>query len=351
MVQTTTGVLQRLEGVCSSRGLESPAERLSALMAWMGRDLASVEEALKMLPLREHGVGQSARHLLDNGGKRLRPLCVALAARVGSGFSPAASELAVAVELVHNATLLHDDVVDMGTVRRGATASRVLYGNAASIFAGDWLLVEALKRVRKARVADTLDTLLAVIEEMIEAEALQLEGRSVGPQVTLRTSRDVYFSIIKGKTAALFRWGLAAGAAAGHLPSEAVEALQRYGECLGIAFQIVDDTLDLVGDSEETGKTLFADLKEGKMTLPLLLGFERQPGLLAQVEEALSADLDRGRLSEIRAELVRCGAIEAAQRIAKEHTEEARDALMVLEPSEARAALLDVAQVALMRRS
>src|SRR5260221_299892 len=113
---------------CAERGLPALAEHLGALEHWLGADLADVQSEL---------AGRSARHILARGGKRLRPVCVALAARAGAGFSAAARELAVAVELVHAATLLHDDVVDLGEVRRGAPAARALLGNAASIFAGD----------------------------------------------------------------------------------------------------------------------------------------------------------------------------------------------------------------------
>src|SRR5262249_50298820 len=140
-------------------------------------DMAELEESLSAIHLSPNLAHRAAGHLLDLGGKRLRPVCVALSARVGSGFGRAARDLAVAVELVHHATLLHDDVVDLGDLRRGSPAARVVYGNAASIFAGDWLLVEALRRVRAAGVDETLDSLLDTIDEMVCAEALQLEYR------------------------------------------------------------------------------------------------------------------------------------------------------------------------------
>src|SRR5262249_22155884 len=148
------------------------------------------------------------------------PLCVALAARAGNGFGAAARQLAVAVELVHTATLLHDDVVDVGDTRRGAPAARVVYGNAASIFAGDWLLVEALRRVRAAAVPDALDRLLDIIEEMIMAESTQLDRRGV-----MVADRAAYFRVVEGKTASLFRWALWAGGRAGGLDERACRAL------------------------------------------------------------------------------------------------------------------------------
>ena len=137
-------VFDNLEGVCAVRGLDSLASRLIELRAWLEGDLAEVERALRAAGpgagAADEPAHKAARHLLDQDGKRLRPICVALASRTGAGFTPAARVYAVAVELVHAATLLHDDVVDVGDLRRGSPAARVIYGNAASIFGGDWLL-------------------------------------------------------------------------------------------------------------------------------------------------------------------------------------------------------------------
>src|SRR5262249_29265344 len=144
------GVLGPLANLAAGRGLAALAGRLAELAALSAGDLAATEQSLAALDRGASGASLSAPPLLALGGKRLRPLCVALAARAGEGFGATARELAVAVELVHAATLLHDDVVDLGETRRGAPAARALYGNAASIFAGDWLLVEALRRGRRA---------------------------------------------------------------------------------------------------------------------------------------------------------------------------------------------------------
>ena len=145
-------VLGTLEEVARAKAPAGVDARIAELRALCEGDLAGIEADLDAIEGGPTPMQQSARHLLMLGGKRLRPMCVALAARAGGGFTPAARDLAVAAELVHNATLLHDDVVDLGDRRRGAPASRVIYGNAASIFAGDWLLVEALMRVRRARM-------------------------------------------------------------------------------------------------------------------------------------------------------------------------------------------------------
>lgn len=335
-------VLGQLESACRRHDLGSLSRRLGGLAGFIGDDLAEVELALKAVDARGDLVSQSAHHLLGAGGKRLRPLCVALAARCGTGFDARTRQLAVAVELVHNATLLHDDVVDWGEERRGHPTARVVYGNAASIFAGDWLLVEALRRVRSAGVEHTLDRLLEVIDAMISAEATQLSMRG-------RTDldRDTYWSVIEGKTASLFVWAMEAGARAGGLSATEVAAVSEYGRCLGLGFQIVDDTLDFVGDAAQTGKDLFADLREGKVTLPLIEGLERDPELDAVVARAVAGE--RAAEAEVVARLARCSAITACRDTAQDLIRRARDALEPLPLSAARTALAVIADASLTR--
>lgn len=275
-------LMARLEGICAGRGLAALAGRLADLAAFVCGNLEVFEEEFNRLPRSARLVGKSAAHLLDLGGKRLRPTCVALAARVGSGFGRETLDLAVAVELVHGATLLHDDVVDLGDTRRGAPSARAVYGNAASIFAGDWLLIEALRRVERCRLPGVLTDLFETIEQMIFAESLQLEWRG-----SLATDSDLYFRVAEGKTASLFRWAMRSGGVAGGVSEEDREALAGYGSHLGVAFQAVDDLLDLTGDAERTGKEIFTDLREGKMTYPLILALEREPTLRPAIEDVL----------------------------------------------------------------
>ncbi|MBK6685094.1 MAG: polyprenyl synthetase family protein [Deltaproteobacteria bacterium] len=343
------GVLGRLSGVLEKRGLDDLAATLSALASYAGADLAAVEGELAHLPRSEDLVGLSASHLLVRGGKRLRPLCVALAAKVGTGFGRPALELAVAVELVHNATLLHDDVIDQGALRRGAPTSRMLYGNAASVYAGDWLLVEALRRVVRAGVPGLLESLLTTIDEMIAGEAIQLERRG-----KLVADPGAYFQIIEKKTASLFRYAMAAGARAGGLGTNETRALEAYGRHLGLAFQLIDDALDLSGETESTGKALFTDLREGKLTYPLLVGLERDPDLHGMVQEALAREeepLPAGLGARIQRALNESGALPATTRLAEQHVAEARAALAAVPDGPARAALLQVAEAAVHRRA
>src|SRR6476646_4433918 len=209
-------VLDRLATVSVARGAVDLRQRLANLGRWVRADLGEFEAELSLLPRGARVVHSAAHHLLDLRGKHLRPLCVALASRFGDGFTARARGLAVAVELVHTATLLHDDVVDLAERRRGQPTACVVYGNAASIFAGDWLLVAALRRIASAGVDGLLDRMLAVIDEMILAESLQLERRG-----KVAAERGEYFRIIEGKTAALFRWAMIAGARSAGLPASA----------------------------------------------------------------------------------------------------------------------------------
>ncbi len=338
-------VLHRLEAVVRDVPVDEVALKLAELRLFLEDDLRQVDEEVRRIDRRETPLHLSAGHLLDLGGKRLRPTCVALAARVGRGFGPEAREVAVAVELVHSATLLHDDVVDHGDLRRGAPTARVLYGNAASIFAGDWLLVDAMQRVAKTGLPGQLDRLLAVLKEMLEAEALQLQNRG-----TLRGSIEDYFRVVEGKTASLFRWGLRAGAQAGGATGAQCEALEKFGGALGVAFQVVDDVLDVAGDGAEIGKSLFADLREGKATYPLLVAVQRDARLGEQIEGALRENAIDQIEGEISRRIRATGAIEASRELAQKLSSEALESLGTLPASPVRDALEQVAVAMLHRR-
>jgi geranylgeranyl pyrophosphate synthase len=187
-------------------------------------------------------------------------------------------ELAVACELVHAATLLHDDVIDQGQERRGAQTARVLFGNPASVLGGDHLLVDALRRVRLCGQDRLLGRLFEVIGEMIAAEAVQLERRG-----HFAPDRAVYDRVVHGKTAVLFGWAMEAGAEVGGDDPAIGQALARAGTALGLAFQLVDDALDLEGDAAVTGKDSLLDLREGKLTWPLIVACEQDPGLVEEL--------------------------------------------------------------------
>jgi octaprenyl-diphosphate synthase len=335
-------VLERLGAMSRERNLKV-ASRLDGMVRWLGADLHAIEEGLVIAP-RTHAVHESADHLVRLGGKRLRPVCVVLAAKLGSGFDARAKELAVAVELVHSATLLHDDVVDLGDTRRGAPAARLVYGNAISIFAGDWLLVDALRRVRQTALPGVLERLLDVIDEMIVAESLQLERRG-----RLEPSVDAWTSVARGKTAALFRWAMFAGARAGGLTEDDARHLEEYGAHVGMAFQAIDDVLDLTGDSAKLGKEPFADLREGKCSLPIALALAAQPSLTDAIARVAAGQAVDGEASALGRAIASTGAIERSKLLAHRHVENAIGLLDRFAPSAARDALADVAHAMVMR--
>jgi octaprenyl-diphosphate synthase len=338
----TRDVLGSLGRACDQRGAGSLTDRLSEITGWLDQDLADIEREIAHIGQRSTSPAEkSARHLLDRGGKRLRPICVALASRVGSGFNRSARTFAIAVELIHNATLLHDDVVDLGDVRRGAPAARVVYGNAASIFGGDWLLVEALQRIQAAGVPGVLERALAVVREMVIAEAWQLERRG-----RVSTTAREYFEIARGKTASLFRWAMLAGARAGGTTDDACAALEEYGAHIGLAFQVVDDVLDFDGQADEVGKSLLADLREGKMTYPLIVAMQKCPELGSLLEEVCRAEdvvLPPEPARRIAALVQGSGATRIALDLAREMCREAIAGLSRLPAGRARDALAAVA--------
>ncbi|MDI1430297.1 polyprenyl synthetase family protein [Polyangium sorediatum] len=363
-------VVGTLERGCQEHGLDPLAGKLAELRLFLAKDLDEVDRAIAAVGLGAEDAGgdpkprtsnslgaedagtsqtpaqASARHLLAQDGKRLRPIVVALAAHVGKGFNEAARAYAVAVELVHNATLLHDDVVDVGARRRGADAARVIYGNAASIFGGDWLLVEALCRIQRAGSPEVLARMLDVIKEMVIAESMQLARRG-----KLDTSASDYFHIVDGKTASLFRWAMFAGGRAGGVSDEGCEALVDYGKKLGVAFQLVDDVLDVAGDPEATGKTLLADLGEGKMTYPLLCALERCPELVPLLEAVCAGEEVGPEVGgRVASQLRSSGVVDECLALARKLCEEAIAGLSSIPDGVAKSALVTVARATPERR-
>lgn len=341
---TARPVLEQLARTSAHRGARDLGDRLASIQQWMRADLVEVDAALDALPRRDNLVHRAGAHLLALRGKHVRPLCVALASRFGLGFTPRARSLAVAVELVHSATLLHDDVVDVADRRRGQPTARVVFGNAASIFAGDWLLVAALRRIAAAEVPGLLDLMLSTIDEMIVAESVQLERRG-----KLACARVDYFKIVEGKTAALFRWASIAGARAAGLDRRVEAALERFGLHLGVAFQAIDDELDYVVG---TGKDPLADLREGKMAYPLVVALEREPGLAEVIRPLLEAeDPPPSELAAIAVAVRATGALAATRALAEEHVKAALAELESLPACTAREALETVALASLERQS
>jgi octaprenyl-diphosphate synthase len=308
----------------------------------LASELCSLEEELsRATEDAEETLRAAARHLVGSGGKRIRPTVTLLACGSCGGTLKHAVPFACAAELTHSATLLHDDVIDDGSTRRGQPASRVLWGNAVSVLSGDWLLTRALEIVaaEPARSA-ALPALLATMRRLVEGEVLQLSLRG-----SFEATEQDYFDVVRGKTASLFGWSAAAGAWAAGIRGAVPDALVEFGEGIGMAFQLVDDALDYAADPALLGKRLGQDFAEGKATLPLIRAFQREPVL----RERLSALLD-GRLdgTEVAAEVIeavhRTGGVEAARELAREHTAAAMEALETVPDGPHRRAMAEAAR-------
>ena len=334
-------VLTPLASASRRAGADTVAQKLTAIRAWLVTDLVSLEEAIRPSDDGGNLAERSGAYLLGRPGKRVRPLCVVLGARLGGReMDDAVKAAAVAAELVHSATLLHDDVIDLGTERRGAPTARMVYGNAASVLGGDHLLTRALQLVEPLG-GGLLRRLLGTISEMVAAEAIQLDQRG-----SLRPDRDVYMQVIQGKTAALFRWAIAAGASLGGLSAEGIRATEQTGSALGLAFQLVDDLLDVEGDPNVTGKALFTDLAEGKLTWPFILAAERDPAVLRLMQCFLNGEAEAGQVLE---RVAATGAYEDTRAFARAQADVARQALETLPGSAARDALAVVVEAAVAR--
>jgi octaprenyl-diphosphate synthase len=276
----------------------------------------------------------AAKHLVTRGGKRVRPIALLLSAACFGGINEKARQLAVAAELVHSATLLHDDVIDEGMERRGAPTSRLAWGNGVSVLSGDMLLVGALDRTSRY-APEVMPDLIATLRRLVEGEIVQLRGRS-----ELDVTEATYERILRDKTASLFSWATRIGArVAGASPADQ-ERLSGFGERLGIAFQLVDDVLDYSG--EQTGKSLLADLREGKLTLPLVLAVARRPEL-AQALRRIHAG-DREPVQFVSQAVIETGACEEVRRRAGQYTQTAVEALSSIVPGPARVLLENVAE-------
>lgn len=319
-----------LDAAANGRVGDRTRERLAEVARLVGGGLAYVEA--EIAEAARHGAApatQAAAHLIAGGGKRVRPAVALLASACAGGPSPDAMEVAVVAELLHLATLLHDDVIDDAGERRGQRAARVLWGNGISVLAGDLMLVHALERAHRLGCAETLAELLGTLRALVDGEIVQMRGRTV-----VDPSLETYETIVRGKTASLFRWAMRAGARVTGAPREVVDALGQSGEHLGVAFQIVDDVLDVDGDAAATGKTLFADLAEGKLALPLLLHVQATPAALARVERARAGD--REAAAELARDVLASGACREARRRALVEASAAREALARLPESRSR---------------
>lgn len=305
-------------------GAANAVDRLAVLLA---EDLAAVDAIIHQYLASPVGVIPNlAAHLIDAGGKRIRPLITLAAARLLGGGGDGPRKLAAAVEFIHSATLLHDDVVDLSSMRRGKKAANVVWGNSASVLVGDFLFARSFNLMVETGDIQVLDILARAASVIAEGEVMQLAAAN-----DAETTRERYMAIIAAKTAALFAAAGKSGAvAAGRAGPEAV-ALDTYGRELGLAFQLVDDALDYGGASSLMGKNTGDDFREGKVTLPVIFardaGDDTERAFWRRVVEGDRSDDDFHRAVAL---LKRHNAIERTLDAARAHSANARDALRTL---------------------
>jgi octaprenyl-diphosphate synthase len=285
-------------------------------------DLEQVERQIGLESIASvDAVTTISRYLQSGGGKRLRPILVLLATRLVGNISDAAIRMAAVVEMIHTATLVHDDVIDTAKTRRGRPSTNAIWGNHTCVLAGDWLYMQAFQIALRERNFHVLDVLISLTQMMVEGELLQLERLR-----RIDISEPDYMELIDRKTAALF----SACARLGAVMAGATETVEtRLGEFawnLGMAFQLVDDLLDFTSRESVLGKPVGNDLREGKVTLPLVYALEKAT---REERAAVEAVLNHGNydavpFSAILRLIERTGGIERAQERAQQFTEKAR---------------------------
>jgi octaprenyl-diphosphate synthase len=282
-------------------------------------------------------IDQISGYIVGAGGKRIRPKLVLLFSEALGFEGPERYELAAIVEFIHTATLLHDDVVDESALRRGRATANAMFGNAASVLVGDFLYSRAFQMMVSVNRMRVLDVLADATNVIAEGEVLQLMNMH-DPDLAVHD----YLQVIRYKTAKLFEASARLGAVLAGADAALEESCADFGRSLGTAFQLVDDLLDYEGNSDELGKNVGDDLREGKPTLPLLLAMERA----SEAERALIRHaIEHGelqKLPEILAIVRRTGALDATREAARAEAEKAQSALRALPPSAAREALLEL---------
>ncbi len=311
------------------------ASDLSALDALLRRELATADPF----------IGELVGHVLTTRGKLIRPALALLSAQACGGADEQRMWLAGTVELIHIASLIHDDVIDASDLRRGISTVNVLWGNQVAVLLGDYLFATAFDLVSRIRHPEVAPTIAQAAVRMSHAEitAVKTGGEP-------HEDEDTYFSIIDGKTSALFSAACRAGALIAGAPREAVDAMAEFGRQWGMSFQITDDTLDLTGDPQALGKPIGSDIDSGKITLPVIAVLRQAGDDDRQRLRALLRGADReGNLAELRALLHRYGGVRYALDAARAYADRATAALEAIPASQAKESLRDLAAFVLVR--
>ena len=327
--------------------VRDPLESLKPILALVTADMAHVNRIILDKAISDvEMIPELAHHLIDSGGKRLRPMLTIAAAKLAGYQGEGHIRLAAAVEFMHTATLLHDDVVDESDLRRGKKTARKLWGNQASVLVGDFLLGQAFRMMVDVGSLPALKILSNAAAVIAEGEVMQLAAAK-----HTSTTEDAYLAIINAKTAALFAAAAEVGPAIAQRPTDEQAALRSYGKNLGIAFQLVDDALDYAGDSSRLGKSVGDDFREGKITLPVILSYRRGNDAERTFwnRTLTEGKIVDGDLEHALSLMKRHKAIEATFERARHYGAIARDALVIFPDSVPRKALADVVQFCVSR--
>jgi octaprenyl-diphosphate synthase len=321
--------------VPSSSGAQA-AERIFRLIR---PELAEVElEFERQARSNIQIIAHIGRYLHQTGGKRVRPALLILAAKVfGEETDESVIRLATVMELLHTATLVHDDIIDGADLRRGRRAVSSQWGNDTAVLMGDWLYMSAFEAALRQRHLEILDTLTETTRKMTEGELIQLT--LIG---NVRITEDQHLDIVRRKTGYLFSASCRVGGILRGANAEEQRALADYGSCLGVAFQLTDDLLDFTSDREKLGKPVLSDLREGKVTLPLIRLLKSHPEFTPVVRAAMEED--SAPAEKVLALLSEYGELERARKDALRYAARAQEALAILPDNQYRRALREIAQ-------
>jgi len=357
----TSNRSQATRADADARVVVSPLEsNIAETFARIGPDLQLVEAALRdQLESKVELIGVLGAHLLSSGGKRLRPALVLLAAELCGYTGPRRIELAAALELLHTATLLHDDIVDLAEMRRGQPAANAIWGNRRAVLAGDFFYARASSIIVEDGNLEIVESYARTIRQMAEGELLQLE-RSFDVDMT----EAHYYDVIERKSATLLSNCCEIGSLLGGVTRGERNRIREYGRQLGLAFQLRDDCLDYDSELESLGKQPFADLREGKITLPLILTLKRcRVGEREQVASVLknaahladehggmappeAPDLDFASVAEL---VTRYRGLADTARRAEDHVGKALEAIAPFPDGHAKSALQAAAEFSVAR--
>ena len=330
-----------------SAPISPPATPSVGAVALMAEEMREVDAVIRRrLASNVALIDQIATYIVSAGGKRIRPMLVLLFSNALGFAGRERFELAATVEFIHTATLLHDDVVDESALRRGRRTANALFGNAASVLVGDFVYSRAFQMMVGAGKMRVLEVLADATNVIAEGEVLQLMNMH-DPDVSV----DDYLRVIRFKTAKLFEASARLGAVLADADPAVEEACAAYGRSLGTAFQLVDDLLDYEGATEQLGKNVGNDLREGKPTLPLLIAMERGS---AEQRVLLRGAIEHGevaRLDEVIALVRATGALEATRQAARAEADKACKVLELLPATAYREALLDLSVRSVERSS